>query len=102
MHASQLLWPTTGDVVIIKLPTGDGFEIAVCPEAARIDCESYDDAWTTARTLAETTSVDFWFTCPSVAVSGQDELRMLGHYRRERRDPAKDSEPSEHHYAEGL
>ena len=78
------LWPSTGDVVIIKLTRGDRFEIAVCPEAAQIGCESYDDAWSTARTLAESTAVDVWFTRPAATGRLENELRLLGHYRRRR------------------
>ena len=81
MDALPPLWPTSGDVVIIRVSTGDGFRIAVCPEAPQIDCASYDAAWTTARTLAETTNVDLWYTRPSALARGQDELRFLGHYR---------------------
>ncbi len=77
------LWPRTGDVVIIKQTHGQGFEIAVSPDTAQIACESYDAAWTKARTLAEMTSVDLWFTRPSASARAQDELRLLGHYRHE-------------------
>ena len=76
------LWPRTGDVVIIKLTRGDGYELAVCPEAAQIGCESYDDAWSTARALAESTDVDVWFTRPAATARPENELRLLGHYRR--------------------
>ena len=78
------LWPRTGDVVIIKLTHGDGYELAVCPDAAQIGCESYSDAWSTARTLAESTDVDVWFTRPTAPARSENELRLLGHYRRGR------------------
>ena len=78
------LWPSTGDVVIIKLTHGDGYEIAVCPDAAQMGCESYDDAWSTGRTLAESTDVDLWFTRPVATTPPENELRLLGHYRRGR------------------
>ena len=80
-HHLPPLWPTTGDVVIITRVDGTGYEIAVCPDAAQIGCESYDKAWTLARTLAEKAGVDFWCSSPATAGRDADELRLLGHYR---------------------
>ena len=81
MDQLPALWPHAGDVVIIKRLRDDGFEIAVCPYSAQMSRASYDSAWTTARELAEATSVDFWYTNSVQADGDHDGLRLLGHYR---------------------
>lgn len=77
------LEPIAGDVVILERALFPGYEIAVCPEAARIGCESYDEAWTRGRALAEQSDVDFWYArqLATLARGGADGLRLLGHFR---------------------
>ena len=67
------LEPIAGDVVILERSLFPGYEIAVYPEAARIGCESYDEAWTLGRALAQQLA--------TLARGGADGLRLLGHFR---------------------
>ena len=76
------LGPVAGDVVIFERAQA-GFEIAVCPDAAQLGCESYDEAWTLGRVLAQQSDVDFWYAqvLATRARTG-DGLRLLGRFRR--------------------
>ncbi len=78
------LWPIAGDVVVLERVPLSGWEIAVSPEAPLIGCESYDEAWTLGRSLAEQSAVDFWYARQPArgARHAGDELRLLGHFRR--------------------